>query len=332
MAASTFSTLCWPRSAISASGQISSTWPLSLADDPAVAHEDAVVERRAGRLNQSTRPRVRDGQRGGGRVVGVEHGAVGRRLVARRCAPWPRRSASKVPCRSRWSGVMLRTPATRGWKASMVSSWKRRHLGHDQAVGAGSSSACAASGVPMLPPTSTGRGCSRQERAGERGRGGLAVGAGDGDVVGLHRPPAELELADDRHARARAPAPAAGASSGTPGLTTTSSAPSNAASGSPPVESAHARRARAPPPRGRARSSGLRRRRRAPRRRPRGAAAPPRPRSWPARPPSRAARPATASQAASARRHVDRSTSRHRMPTVAVARVDHGRSLHLTGA
>ena len=155
----TFSTLCWPRSCDL--GQRADLLHVAVQPgrDPAVAHEHAVVERPPPAEPQHAGPRAR-GQGGGGRVVGVEHGAVGRRLVRGRCGPWPRRRPSNEPWRSRWSGVTFSTAATRGWKVSIVSSWKRRHLGDDEAVGRERRARATASGVPMLPATSTGRGCS----------------------------------------------------------------------------------------------------------------------------------------------------------------------------
>src|SRR5439155_1070574 len=101
-AASTFSTLCAPRRKISATGQIASTWPLSVAaTQPSRTNTPCDAGRR--RLNHTTRARVRRGRAGG---------------------------------------------------------------------------------------------------QGARGRGGgrLAVGPGDRDRLRLERAPAELELADDRHA------------------------------------------------------------------------------------------------------------------------------------
>ena len=46
VAASTFSTLCWPRSGISASGQTGSSAAVEPGHHPAVADEHAVLERR----------------------------------------------------------------------------------------------------------------------------------------------------------------------------------------------------------------------------------------------------------------------------------------------
>ena len=55
--------------------------------------------------------------------------------------------------------MTLRTAATRGWKVSMVSSWKE-DTSATISPSTAKLSAWAASGVPMLPATSTGRGCS----------------------------------------------------------------------------------------------------------------------------------------------------------------------------
>jgi len=53
---------------------------------------------------------------------------------------------------------MFSTAATRGWKASVDSSWKLDASQTTRPSG-GNPSAWAASGVPILPATSTGRGC-----------------------------------------------------------------------------------------------------------------------------------------------------------------------------
>ena len=156
---------------------------------------------------------------------------------------------------------MLRSAATRGRNRSVRLELEARRLGHDEAVAREVERVLGTAGVPMLPPTSTGRTWARQELAGQRGRGGLAVGAGDRDDLGLHRPPRQLELADDGHA-AGAHRGRARAADGTPGLTTTSSAPAKAASGWPPVHERAAARSSARRVRGEP-LGGLRRRRRA---------------------------------------------------------------------
>src|SRR5437016_178772 len=109
----------------------------------------------------------------------------------------------------------------------MVSSWKEETSATTRPP-AGKSSARAASGVPMLPPTKTGRGCSASS---------APVSAG---VVVLPLVPvmAIVSASIARHASSSSPSTGtrrarAGAScapsSGTPGLTTTSSTPSKAA-------------------------------------------------------------------------------------------------------
>lgn len=83
--------------------------------------------------------------------------------TAQSSGPWLRKIralasvyAARLPCRSRWSGVTFSTAATRGRKASVVSSWKLETSATTH-PSAGNRSASAASGRPMFPPTKTGR-------------------------------------------------------------------------------------------------------------------------------------------------------------------------------
>src|SRR6266850_1266935 len=225
VAASTFSTLWTPRSWTSASGTMRSTWPLSLATSQPSCTKTPWASGRW-RLNHRTWPRVR--------AASPRAASSSALSTAQSCSVWfmkmralASRYRANVRCRSRWSGVTFSTAATRGWKASIVSSWNEETSATTRPP-AGKSSACAASGVPMLPPTKTGRGCSASS---------APVSA---VVVVLPLVPvmAIVSASIARHASSSSPITGtrrarAGAScspsSGTPGLTTTSSTPSKAA-------------------------------------------------------------------------------------------------------
>src|SRR5262249_37252808 len=153
------------------------------------------------RLNSTTRAFVRPA-----RLAAASSSALS---TAQSAGVWFRkiralasRYAAKLPCRSRWSGVTLSTAATRGWKTSVVSSWKL-DTSHTTRPSAPNVSASAASGQPLLPPASPGRAGTAvlgEQRGRERGGRRLAVGPGDRDGVRLHRTPAQLQLTDDRDA------------------------------------------------------------------------------------------------------------------------------------
>ena len=136
--------------------------------------------------------------------------------------------------------MTLSTAATRGGNVSVVSSWK---LDTSQTTmpSPGKSSACAASGVPMLPATSTGRG------SWARSAPVSAV------VVVLPFVPvmAMVSASSARHASSISPmmgiptaraGASCGDSSGTPGLTTTSSAPATPTPAPSPAASRTPRR------------------------------------------------------------------------------------------
>ncbi len=126
---------------------------------------------------------------------------------------------------------MLRTTATRGWKVSALSSWKL-DTSQTTSPSAGNESACAQSGVPMLPATSTGRGCW----ASTAPISAVVVVLPLVPVIAVvsasiaRQPSSSSPMIGTRRARAGASwAP----SSGTPGLTTTRSAPTKAEAASP---------------------------------------------------------------------------------------------------
>ena len=110
--------------------------------------------------------------------------------------------ASNVPCRSRWSGSRFVSTAIRGASVSTSSSWNEESSHTIQASG----DACPTSDVsgrPMLPATSTGTLARLEDRAEQRGRRRLPVRAGDAEERIREQPRAELDLRDDRDARAR---------------------------------------------------------------------------------------------------------------------------------
>ena len=131
---------------------------------------------------------------------------------------------------------MFSTAATRGRNSAVLSSWKLEASATTM-PSAGKSSACSDKGVPILPPTSTGRTWARKSSP---------VSA---VVVVLPFVPvmAMTSASIARQASSSSPTMGtprartrtrAGSVSGTPGLTTTSSASAKASSGWPPVQSA----------------------------------------------------------------------------------------------
>ena len=96
---------------------------------------------------------------------------------------------------------MLRMTAMAGWNSTVLSSWKLETSRTDQ-VSSVLSSISETTGTPMLPPTSVGRPASFKNLAQQRGGGGLAVGAGDGQRVALEEAGGQFKLADDRQAEA----------------------------------------------------------------------------------------------------------------------------------
>ncbi len=56
--------------------------------------------------------------------------------------------------------------------------------------------------TPMLPPTRVGRPAAGEDFADQRGGGGFAVGAGDGEDVAFEEARGQFELADDGQAEA----------------------------------------------------------------------------------------------------------------------------------
>src|SRR5688572_4136 len=122
---------------------------------------------------------------------------------------------------------MLSTAATRGRNVSIVSSWKEETSATTTPSG-GNVSACAASGVPMLPPISTGR---------DRPPSSAPVSA---EVVVLPLVPVMATVSASMARQPSSSSPITGTprlragascepSTGTPGLMTTSSVPAKAA-------------------------------------------------------------------------------------------------------
>ena len=150
---------------------------------------------------------------------------------------------------------MFSTAATRGRKSAVLSSWKLEASATTM-PSAGKSSACSDKRRADVAADEHGAHLAAQELAGQRGRGRLAVGAGDGDDLGLHRAPGQLELAHDRHA-ARADADEGGqrraARPGSPRPAPRRRRPRR--DGRPSTARSRRARARAPPRRARARSA-----------------------------------------------------------------------------
>src|SRR5581483_9852896 len=137
-------------------------------------------------------------------------------------APWfskmrsfAARYASKLPCRSRWSGSRLTSTATRGRSVRMSSSWK---LESSQTTHASGGASTADSARPTLPAT-----------------GARSIAPSSSDVVvlplvpvtptsgfGSSRPASSTSLQTGTLA-----ARASGCSAGTPGLLTRTSAPAS---------------------------------------------------------------------------------------------------------
>ena len=129
----------------------------------------------------------------------------------------------------------MSTAATRGWKAAVVSSWKLE-TSQTTSPSAGNASACAASGVPMLPATRTGRGCSARSAP----VSAVVVVLPFVPVIAnvsasvARQPSSSSPITGTPRARAAA---SAGWSTGTPGLTTTMCAEAATSAGTPPVSS-----------------------------------------------------------------------------------------------
>ena len=90
-----------------------------------------------------------------------------------------------------------------GANATESSSWKLDTSQMTVASGSTSPTSVEA-GVPTLPATATGTPRGAIDRPEQLDRRRLAVGAGHRDELVRQQPPAELELAEDRDARARA--------------------------------------------------------------------------------------------------------------------------------
>src|SRR5262245_4598317 len=132
---------------------------------------------------------------------------------------------------------MLRTAATRGRKDTVVSSWKLETSATTSAS-AGTSSACSESGVPMFPATSVGRDCAFSNSPVSV----VVVVLPLVPVIAMTsasiamNPSSSSPITGTPRALAAA---SAGRVDGTPGLTTTRSAPANASSGCPPAHTRH---------------------------------------------------------------------------------------------
>ena len=160
--------------------------------------------------------------------------------TAQSSGPWLRKIralasvyAARLPCRSRWSGVTFSTAATRGRKASVVSSWKLETSATTQ-PSAGNRSASAASGRPMFPPTKTGRSDSAKSAPVSAvvvvfpfvpviATNSAVIVRYASSISAITGIPRARQAASD------------GWAAGTPGLTTTSSAVRKASSGCPPT-------------------------------------------------------------------------------------------------
>ena len=158
-----------------------------------------------------------------------DDGHVVRRPGSRRSAAWPPGRRSRLPWRSRWSGVRLRSTATRHVERVDVLELEARELADDRLVrsSAPSSAAERAADVPGHRDRPAGR---TEDGTEELGRRRLPVRARSPRPSGCaDEPRAELDLAPDGDAALPRAATTSGASLGTPGLFTRSSTPSTSA-------------------------------------------------------------------------------------------------------
>ena len=170
---------------------------VQLGHDGAAPHEDAVIEGA-----QPAEPEdARAGARGEGRrdgIVGVEHRAVRLGLVGED----PRLGLDVALDRSVpvevIGGDVEHDGHPRPQELDRLEL-KARRLRHDEAVGGEVQGVGGERGADIAAHED-GPHRSAHELAREGGRGRLAVGARDGDEIGFHDAPAELELADDGHA------------------------------------------------------------------------------------------------------------------------------------
>ena len=235
VAASTFSTLWAPRSARSVTGQMRSTCPFSRAAiQPSSTKTPTLVPAEPAEPEHAAADARGEG--GGAGIVGVEHRAVGLRLVredARLGLDVPLEAA--VPVQVIGRDVQHRRHARPEQRGAL--ELEARGLGHDDAVGRE---------VERLLGQAACRCCRRRARGAPGPRKSSPVSA---VVVVLPFVPviAMTSASIARQASSSSPTMGtprartrtrAGSVSGTPGLTTTSSAPANASSGWPPVQSA----------------------------------------------------------------------------------------------
>ena len=168
---------------------------VELGGDPAIAHEHAVRHRRPPAEPQHRRRRpVGQGPRR--LVVEVEHRAVGRRLIRED----PRlRVDVRLEASVAIEVVGRQVQHHRHPRLKELGGFEleARRLAHDEPVGRERERVRRQRRADVAGDQDRTR-LLGQHGADERRGGGLAVRPGDRDRVGLGRPPAELELADDR--------------------------------------------------------------------------------------------------------------------------------------
>ena len=123
--------------------------------------------------------------------------------AARRCGPCRRRTSAMEAYQSRWSSATLSTAAACGAHRVGVVQLEAGQLDREHVVGHR-----VHDRLDERQPDVAGRHAAQPRRAQDRvehlDRRGLAVGAGDGEpgrvVVGVAKPPGQLDLAPDRYA------------------------------------------------------------------------------------------------------------------------------------
>ena len=170
---------------------------IELRGHPVAVHEDPMLELAAPAEQHDAGPRApRQARRR--LVVGVEHRAIGRRLVQEdsRLGVQVRREAAV-------SIEMVRRHVEHRGHARVEGlgrfELEARHLTHDEAVGTERERVSRERHADVAAHEHW-TGLLGEQRARERGGRRLAVGPGDRDGVRLHRAPAQLQLTDDRDA------------------------------------------------------------------------------------------------------------------------------------
>ena len=171
---------------------------VQLGHDPTIPYEGAVVERR----EPAEPEHVGHGPLGeapGDLVVPVQHGAVGGRLVLEDPRLGPQ-VGGKALMAVEMVGRDVQYHGDPRAKRLDRLELEARRLRHHNAVGREGQRVGGERRADVPADEHRAR-LLPEERAEQRGRRGLAIGTGDGDGVGVHHPPGELELAN--HGRHR---------------------------------------------------------------------------------------------------------------------------------